>query len=156
MRMTLRTTLAALALLTAMPAALAETIEIQMYTKNPENKKERNVFVPNFVVAQPGDVIRFVSAQKGHNSASKKGMLPEGVDQWKSKISKDFELTVEQPGIYGYVCSPHEGLGMAGMIVVEGEGMLANLDAVKKARAKGKSKKLFKELIAKAEALGAS
>lgn len=143
-------------LLGAAQMARAETIEIKMFTKNPDNKKERNIFLPSFVVAKPGDVIKFVSAQKGHNSASAKGMIPEGVEKWKSKISKDFELTVEKPGVYGYVCTPHESLGMVGMIVVEGEGMLANLEAVKKAKKKGKAKKIFKTLIEQAEALGSS
>lgn len=153
MKTTIRTALLGLSLALASSAAWAETIEIMMYNKNPDNKKERNVFVPAFVKAKPGDVIKFVSAQKGHNSASARGMLPEGAEKWKSKISKDFELTVTQPGIYGYVCSPHEALGMVGMIVVEGEGMLANLEAVKKAKKKGKAKKVFAELIKQAEAL---
>lgn len=148
-----RSALAALAFTLVGTPAFAETIEIQMYTKNPDNKKERNIFIPNFVVAKPGDIIKFISADKGHNSASGKGMIPEGVEKWKSKISKDFELTVEKPGLYGYVCSPHEGLGMVGMIVVEGEGMLDNLEAVKKAKKKGKAKKVFKKLIEQAEAL---
>ena len=148
-----RSALVATAMIFATVPALAETIEIQMYTKNPDNKKERNIFIPNFVVAKPGDVIRFISADKGHNSASGKGMIPEGVEKWKSKFSKDFELTVEKPGVYGYVCSPHEGLGMVGMIVVEGDGMLDNLEAVKKAKKRGKAKKVFKSLIEQAEAL---
>lgn len=153
MKLIKRFALAALTVLALGIPAFAETIEVQMYTKNPDNKKERNVFVPNFVRAKPGDVIKFVSADKGHNTASGKGMIPEGVEKWKSKISKDFELKVEKPGIYGYVCTPHEALGMVGMIVVEGEGMLANLDAVKEAKKKGKAKKVFAELIEKAEAL---
>lgn len=156
MRMILKSALIAAALVVAAPTAWAETIEVKMYNKNPENKKDRMVFIPNFVVAKPGDVVKFVSVDKGHNSQSGKKMIPDGVKKWKSKFSKDFELTVEKPGIYGYICTPHESMGMVGMIVVEGEGMLANLDAVKAAKKKGKAKKVFKELIAKAEALGNS
>ena len=155
MRMILKSALVAAGLVIAGPA-FAETIEVQMYSKHPDDKKRRNVFVPAFVQAKPGDVIRFVSADKGHNSASKKGMLPEGVETWKSKLSKDFELTVEKPGLYGYVCSPHEALGMVGLIAVEGDGMLDDLEAIKKVKQKGKAKKVFKDLIAQAEALGSS
>lgn len=132
----------------------AETIEIKMFTKNPDNKKERNVFIPAFVTAKPGDTIKWISTDKGHNSASGKGMIPKGAEKWKSKFSKDFEVTLQKPGIYGYVCSPHEGLGMVGMIVVEGEGMLSNLQQVKDAKKKGKGKKRFAKLIEQAEALG--
>lgn len=132
----------------------AETIEVKMYTKNPDNKKERNVFIPAFVTVKPGDTIKWIASDKGHNTASSKGMLPEGAEKWKSKFSKDFEITLHEPGIYGYVCSPHEGLGMVGMIVVEGEGMLSNLQQVKDAKKKGKGKKKFAELIEQAEAMG--
>lgn len=133
--------------------AFAEVIEVKMYTKNPDNKKERNVFVPAFFTAKPGDTIRWISADKGHNTASGKGMIPEGVEKWKSKFSKDFEITVEKPGVYGYVCTPHEALGMVGLFVVEGDGMLDNLEDVKKAKKKGKAKKVFAGLIEQAEAL---
>ena len=156
MKSIVRITSVVIGLFLASGAAMAETIEIQMFTKNPDNKKERNLFKPSFVVAKPGDTIRFISSQKGHNSASGKGMIPEGAEPWKSKISKDFEVTLTVPGVYGYVCTPHAALGMVGMIVVEGDGMLDNLDAVKEAKKRGKSKKVFKELIEKAEALGAS
>jgi len=132
----------------------AETIEIKMYTKNPDNKKERNVFIPAFVTVKPGDTIKWIASDKGHNTASGKGMLPEGAEKWKSKFSKDFEITLQKPGVYGYVCSPHEGLGMVGMIVVEGEGMLSNLQQVKDAKKKGKGKKRFAKLIEQAEELG--
>ena len=148
-----RAALAAIVLAAPLSSAWAATIEVQMFNKNPDNPKERNVFVPAFVTAEPGDVIKFVSSDKGHNTASGKDMIPEGVEGWKSKISKDFELTVEKPGVYGYVCTPHEALGMVGMIVVKGEGMLANLEAVKAAKKKGKAKKVFAELIEQAEAL---
>ena len=156
MKPILKSALLAASLIVAAPSAWAETIEVKMFNKDPDNKKERMVFIPNFVVAKPGDVVKFVSVDKGHNTASGKEMIPEGAEKWKSKFSKDFELTVTQPGVYGYICTPHESMGMVGMIVVEGDGMLANLDAVKDARKKGKAKKVFEELIAKAEALGSS
>jgi len=139
--------------LASISSVFAETFEVKMYTKNPDNKKERNIFIPSFLVVKPGDVIKFVPSEKGHNSASKKGMLPEGAAKWRGKISKEIEVTAEKPGIYGYICTPHEGLGMVGMFVVEGEGMLANLDDVKKVKMKGKAKKIWPDLIKQAEAL---
>ena len=155
MKLALKLALAAVISLGSIGTALAETIEVKMYTKHPETG-ERNVFDPAFVAVEPGDTIKFVSVDKGHNSASNKGMIPQEVEKWKSKFSKDFEITVEKPGIYGYVCSPHEALGMVGMFVVKGDGMLHNLEDVKAAKSKGKAKKVFKQLIEQAEALGTS
>ena len=36
------------------------------------------VFEPSFVKIAPGDTVRFVSTDKGHNAETIKGMLPEG------------------------------------------------------------------------------
>ena len=79
----------------------AATHEIKMYNKDPDNKKNRMVFVPRILKIQPGDTVKFISASKGHNSESIKGMIPAGAKKWKSKIGKDFELTLDKPGIYG-------------------------------------------------------
>ena len=44
------------------------------------NKGEKGsmVFVPDLIAAAPGDTIRFVPTDKGHNMETIKGMLPEG------------------------------------------------------------------------------
>lgn len=147
----------ATAFLMAVPATVqAETIEVQMLNKHPDNKKLRNVFLPAVVKAKPGDTIRFISVDKGHNSESLDGMMPEGAEPWKSKISKDFEVTVETPGVYGYRCTPHVTLGMVGLIVVEGEGWDANLEAAKAVKHRGKAKKVFEQLWAEVDELMAA
>lgn len=130
------------------------TIDVNMYTKDPDNKKNRNVFIPRVVRVKPGDTVRFVSVEKGHNSASTKGMLPEGATPWKGKLNKDIEVTFEKPGIYGYECSPHVSLGMVGAVIVEGEGMTDNLEAAKAARKRGKAKKVWQEIWAEIEEKG--
>ncbi|MEL6504895.1 MAG: pseudoazurin [Pseudomonadota bacterium] len=136
------------------PSFAAETIEVKMLTKDPENKKNRNLFSPRIVKVKPGDTVKFVSEDKGHNSASTKGMIPEGAEPWKGKISKDVEVTFEKPGIYGYECTPHASLGMVGLVIVEGEGMTDNLEAAKEVRQRGKSKKVWKEIWAEVEEKG--
>ena len=132
--------------------AFAETHEVQMLNKHPDDKKKRNVFVPAVLRIKPGDTVKFVSGSKGHNTESMKGMIPEGVDKWKSKISKDFELTFEKPGVYGYKCTPHYTLGMVGLIIVEGDNWKANLAAAKRVRQLGKAKKVFNAIWAKVDA----
>ncbi|MGD1869328.1 MAG: pseudoazurin [Neomegalonema sp.] len=102
--------------------SIAEVHEVQMLNKHPDDKKKRNVFSPALIRIQPGDTVKFISADKGHNTESMKGMIPEGASEWKSKVSKDFEITYEKPGVYGYRCTPHAALGMVGLVDVEGEG----------------------------------
>ncbi len=96
--------------MTALPGALAASDDasagspathvIEMLTKHPEDSKIRNVFVPDIVRAKPGDTIRFVTVDKGHNSVSDDKMLPEGGQTWEGKISKDVEVTLTTEGAY--------------------------------------------------------
>ena len=113
-------------LLTVIPSHAA-TYEVKMYNKDPENKKNRMVFIPRVLKIKPGDTVKFISENAGHNSQNIKGMIPNGAKSWKSKIGKDFELKLQVPGIYGYKCTPHYGIGMVGLIVVEGENWKSNL-----------------------------
>lgn len=136
------------------PSFAAETVEVKMLTKDPDDRKNRNLFSPRIVKVKPGDTVKFVSAEKGHNSASSKGMVPEGTEGWKGKISKDIEVTFDKPGVYGYECTPHASLGMVGLVIVEGEGMTDNLEAAKKVRQRGKSKKVWQEIWAEVEEKG--
>ena len=146
--------LAGAALMLARPAFAQSTVDIQMLNKHPEDKKRRMVFHPLIQVVQAGDTVRFVSEDKGHNSESIEGMLPEGVDTWKSKISKDFEITLNVPGFYGYKCTPHASMGMAGLIIVQGDGMMANYDAAKGVKHKGRMQKAWDAIWEQVEAEG--
>ena len=49
------------------------------------------------------------------------------------------------PGIYYYWCTPHKGMGMIGLVVVEGD--ISNIDDIASAKAMGKSKKKLKALL---------
>ena len=139
-------------LLTITPSQ-AVTHEVKMYNKDPNDKKKRMVFIPRILKIKPGDTVKFISANKGHNSQTIKGMIPSDAKGWKSRIGKDFEVTLQTPGVYGYKCTPHYGVGMVGLIVVEGKNWKSNLERAKKARKVGKAKKVFKEIWAE---LGAS
>lgn len=140
--------------LTLSPAILAAaTHDIQMLNKDPDDKKRRMIFKPIIQVIEPGDTVTFASVNKGHNSQSIKGMIPEGVEPWKSKLSTDFSLTLEKPGFYGYRCTPHTSMGMVGLIIVKGEGMMDNLEAAKSVRQKGKSKKAWTAIWEEVDAM---
>lgn len=135
-------------------AAGPVTHEVQMYTKHPEDSKIRNAFFPDLLQVNPGDTVKLIAADKGHNSVSDKNMLPEGAEEWKSKINKEFEITLTAKGTYGYFCLPHRSLGMVGLILV-GDAS-ANYEATKEAKQRGKAKKVYKDIFARADALMAA
>ena len=118
----------------------ADTIEIDMVNKL---GKEKMVYSIKIAKEDIGDSIIWKSVDKGHNVEFVE--MPNGVEKFKSKISKDAEYKFEIPGIYLYVCTPHKSMGMIGLVVVGDD--LSNLDEIKKAKMGGKSKKIFKELL---------
>ena len=113
----LRNVLSGLALAALMGgAAFAETFEVQMLNKGSDD--ERMVFEPAFVQAQPGDIIKFIAADKGHNAEVNMGMLPEGAEAFKGKINEEIEVTLDAEGVYGVICKPHFAMGMVMTIAV--------------------------------------
>ncbi|MEL7255412.1 MAG: pseudoazurin [Pseudomonadota bacterium] len=148
--------LAGTAALIARPAIAEEptTHTVEMLNKDPEDPKQRMVFKPAFLTINPGDTVQFVSADKGHNSEVIDDMIPEGAESWKGRINEDVEVTLETPGFYGYKCTPHVGTGMVGLIVVQGEGMMDNLEAAQDVRHRGQAKKRFEALWEQAEEAG--
>jgi len=127
------------------------THEVLMLNRHPDDKKKREVFVPAVLKINPGDTVKFVSVDKGHNSLSTKGMIPEGAEMWKSKINKDFEVTLDVEGTYGYNCQPHQSLGMVGLILV-GDASV-NFEEAKGVKQRGKAKKVMAGLFEEAEAM---
>jgi pseudoazurin len=111
---TLTTGLALAALMGS--AAFAETFEVKMLNKGADG--DRMVFEPAFVQAAPGDTIRFLAADKGHNAEINKGMLPEGAEAFSGKINEEFDVTLDVEGVYGVICKPHFAMGMVMTIAV--------------------------------------
>jgi pseudoazurin len=107
--------------------------------------KEHMVFSKKIVKVNIGDTVFWKSVKAGHNVEFIKGGVPEGVGKFRSALSKDTEYKFEIPGIYAYWCTPHKGMGMIGFVVV-GDNK-SNLEAVKKIKYMGKSKKIALELI---------
>ena len=126
---------------------VAEDTTVEMLDKL---GKRNMVFSQDIVRINPGDTVFWKATDKGHNVQfiSKNG-IPEGVEKFKSKISKDAEYTFTTPGIYAYWCVPHKTMGMIGFIIVGDD--LSNLDSIKKVKFIGKSKKIAKALIAEIE-----
>ena len=136
------------------PAFAKTTHIVEMLNKHPDNKKLRNVFSPNVLKVQAGDTVTFMPTDKGHNSVSIDGMMPDGAAPWKGKNSREVSVTLDVPGVYGYKCQPHYGLGMVGVIIVQGEGMGDNLEAARGVKQRGKAKAAFAGLWDQVEAQG--
>ncbi len=135
-------TITALAMMLLGGAAIAENFDVQMLNKGAEGAM---VFEPAFVKAAVGDTVTFLSPDKGHNAESIEGMLPEGVEPFKSEMSKDFTLTLTAEGVYGIKCTPHYAMGMVALIQV---GAPANMDGAAAVVQKGKAKTRFEPLFA--------
>lgn len=122
-----------------------------MLNADPDNPRVRQVFVPRILVVQPGDTVKFTAVDRGHNSATVEGMIPEAAEGWDGRINEEVEVVLDQPGIYGYQCTPHASVGMVGIVVVEGEGMLDNLEAAQEVRQRGRARAVWEEIWAELE-----
>lgn len=104
-----------------------------MMAANVVNAEDRVVKVKGFsfdpvvAVIQPGDSISW-QGMTGHLSQSMTKMIPEGEEEWLSKMGEDYRHTFKTEGVYMYKCTPHVGAGMMGAVIV---GNPTNLDAIK-------------------------
>ena len=126
-------------------SAQAENHRILMFSAHPTDPTRANVFEPAFLRVAPGDSVTFVPSDPSHNSASKRGMIPEGAEPWNSGVDEEFTVTLTVEGVYGYICSPHYEMGMVGVIVVGDPS--GNLDAARKVRQQGDAKAAFAALL---------
>ena len=135
----LASAVAAIAL--ASPAAAADHV-VKMLNKG---KAGMMVFEPSLVKIAPGDTVTFMPADKGHNAESITGMTPAGAVAFKGKMSQPLKVTFAKPGIYGYKCLPHYGMGMVGAVIVGSSS--SNLAAAQKVSHPGKAKQVFAGLL---------
>jgi pseudoazurin len=119
----------AMALVAALAAApvAAKEITVKMLNKGQEGAM---VFEPAFIKAAPGDTVKFIAANPGHNAQTIPGLLPAGEAEQKGAMGKDFVLKTGKPGLYGIKCLPHASMGMVALVQV-GNGPSANLAAAK-------------------------
>jgi len=130
----------------ASSGAMAADHQVEMMNKGPNGKAMQ--FDPAFLKIEPGDTVTFVPKDKGHDSMSIDGMLPEGAEPWKGKINEQITVTFTKPGLYGYKCQPHYGMGMVGLIEVGGD--TSNLESLKAVKVVGAAKKRMADLFEQA------
>ena len=129
-------------------AGVASAAEIEVHMLN-KGAKGAMVFEPDFIKAAPGDTIRFLPTDKGHNVETIKGMIPDGADAFKSKFNETVEIKIDKEGVYGVKCTPHYAMGMVALIEV---GAPVNLEAAQAVKQTGKAKTVFADLFGQAVA----
>ncbi|MGE8325723.1 pseudoazurin [Pseudomonas urmiensis] len=97
------------------PQALAEVHEVKMLNRGADGAM---VYEPDHLRIAPGDSVRFLPTQNGHNAASIATLLPTGAEPFKSKLNQPVEQTFRVPGLYGIQCIPHLAMGMVMLIQV--------------------------------------
>lgn len=141
--------LGALAAVLFAGAAGAAEVEVKMLNKGIDGAM---VFEPALVKINPGDSVKFVATDKGHNAETIKGMLPEGAAVVVGKIGQTVTVTFDLAGDYGFKCLPHYGMGMVALVVV---GEPKNGDAAKAVSHPPQAKKVFAKLFEQASSLAA-
>lgn len=87
---------------------------------------EARIFKPDTVYINSGDLVHWVN-MTSHNTVSVEGLIPEGAKPWRGSLGENLKIQLDVEGIYAYVCEPHIGFGMVGVIVV---GKPTNLEEV--------------------------
>ena len=118
---------------------------------------EARIFNPDVIYVQPGEYVKFVN-MTSHDTVSInkvplpdgkifEGMLPEGAEGWKSGMGNNITFQLDIEGVYPYVCIPHIGFGMVGVVVV---GEPVNIDTAMesaKANLTGPYRRLIGKLL---------
>ncbi len=107
------------ALLLALSSAVVQAQENHLVNA------QTRIFAPDILYIQPGDSVQWQN-MTSHDTVSIEGLIPEGAQPWRGAISENFGVTLTVEGVYAYVCEPHIGFGMMGVIVV---GKPVNIDA---------------------------
>lgn len=130
----------------ALPAAGAFAADHQVQMLNKGSNGMAMQFEPAFLRIAPGDTVTFVPTDRGHDTETLPGMLPDGAEPWKGKINEQITVTFTQEGLYAYKCLPHFPLGMVGLIQV-GDST-EGVDAAEIEALPGKAETVMQELFA--------
>ena len=124
--------------------SFAADVAIEMLNKDADGNKM--VYSQEVVKIEVGDTVTWLPSSKGHNVEI---ISSPNKMKFKSKNGREAKITFDTPGIYYYLCTPHKGMGMIGLVVVGND--MSNIDDVKKAKAFGKSKKKLTNLLTSLE-----
>ena len=97
-------------------SATAKEWQVKMLNKG--SNGAAMVFEPAYLAVKPGDTVKFIAVDKGHNAETIAGMLPAGAAPFKGKFNEEIVIRFAAPGLYGYKCLPHISMGMVGLVQV--------------------------------------
>jgi len=113
------------------PDDLQSSASVRAATLSEDQGAGQFVFTPAVVWLESGGTIEWAiegashSVTAYHPDNDKPLRVPEDAAAFDSETlpaGESFEHTFETPGVYNYYCIPHEGLGMVGVVVVDGPG----------------------------------
>ncbi len=99
-------------------AIVALMFSMQSFAEDHAVNAEARVYKPDMLYIALGDTVNF-NNMTSHNSVTY--VKPEGSEGWGVHgqfPGGSLAVTPDKEGIYGYVCEPHIGFGMLGVIVV--------------------------------------
>lgn len=107
----------------AKASAEANVIEVKMVDISPT----QFAFAPAKITVKQGDIVRFTQVRANMHNVEFTG-FPTGVDLGDLKVGpylmaadQVHEFTIDKRftvGVYDYICTPHEMMGMKGQIIV--------------------------------------
>lgn len=115
-------------LLLAVGSVNAAEFEVKMLNAGADGSM---VFEPGYIKVAPGDTVKFIPTDAGHNASSV--VTPDGGVSWKGAIGEEVVVTMDKEGVYVYVCDPHSMMAMVGVIQVGGADNLAAATEASKA-----------------------
>lgn len=124
---------------------------VEMLNRDPDNPGTPMVYKPQILVIQPGDTVRFVPVDRGHNAQTHEDMIPEGGTEFELQINEEAAFTIETEGAYGYFCTPHSTAGMVGLILCGSD--LSNYEFIKEVRQRGMAGRRYEEIFEEADAM---
>ncbi|MEF8915709.1 plastocyanin/azurin family copper-binding protein [Natronomonas sp.] len=113
------------------PDDLQSSATVEALSLDSDQGAGQFVFSPAVVWVEAGATVTFEdvsgshSATAYHSGNDKPGRTPPDADPFDSGVMNEgdsFEHTFSEFGVHNYFCSPHEGLGMVGLVIV-GESM---------------------------------
>ena len=84
------------------------------------------LFKPQYLKVAPGDSVTFKPTHRTHYVRAI--AVPNGAQKFSSAEDEEFSVTLNEPGVYFYVCPPHLMMAMIGVIQV-GEGLVVQEQA---------------------------
>lgn len=105
----------ALVLIGLSNAAFAESHEVRMLNSGEAGPM---VFDPSFLEIAPGDTVKFLATDPGHNAEAIPDMIPDEAEAFSGGIDEEISVTLENEGLYAVRCTPHFAMGMVMTIAV--------------------------------------